>query len=336
MALRRRRFDRAGMTTTRLASVVGDWLATLGADQRGRATFDFQDPERFVWAFTPGERAGLALRDMRPEQREAALAVVAVAMSERGALEVRGIMALETILGAIERGQGRSNWPRRDPELYWFAVFGDPGGDAPWMWRVGGHHVAVHVTVAGGEVVGSAPSFLGANPAVIPAGVRAGERTLTVEETLARELVIGLPGSARAAAIVDPVAPPEVLTSNAARADVLRVPRGVAHADMPAEAQIRLETLIRHYLGRAPHDIAAEEWRRAVADGLAETTFAWAGPTEPGRGHYYAIRGPRLLIEYDNTQNGANHIHAVWRDLANDWGEDLLTLHYRTAHRATG
>lgn len=326
------------MTTSSLARVVSDWLATLGADQRGRATFDFEDPERFVWAFTPGERAGLALRDMQPEQREAALAVVDVAMSERGAGEVRGIIALETILGAIERDQGRSNWLRRDPELYWFAVFGEPGahgGEEPWMWRVGGHHVAIHVTVAGGEVVGSSPSFLGANPAVIPAGVRAGERTLTGEETLARELVIGLPETARAAAIVDPIAPPEILTSNAARPDGTRVPRGLAHADMPAEAQIRLETLIRHYLGRAPDGIAVEEWRRAVADGLAETTFAWAGPTEPGHGHYYAVRGPRLLIEYDNTQNGANHIHAVWRDLANDWGEDVLAAHYRIAHRRT-
>ena len=340
MALWGRGFDRAaGMTTTRLARVVSEWLATLGENQRRRATFDFEDPERFVWAFTPGDRAGLALRDMRLEQREAALAVVDAAMSERGAREVRDVIALETILGAIERDQGRSNWPRRDPELYWFAVFGEPGApgsEEPWMWRIGGHHVAIHLTVAGGEVVGSSPSFLGANPAVVPPGPeRAGERTLTGEETLARELVVGLPDTERAAAIVDPVAPPEILTSNAARADGARVPRGLAHADMPAEAQTRLETLIRHYLGRAPDDIAAEEWRRAVADDLAETTFAWAGPTEPGRGHYYAVRGPRLLIEYDNTQNDANHIHAVWRDLANDWGEDVLAAHYRTAHRAT-
>ena len=203
------------------------------------------------------------------------------------------------------------------------------------MWRVGGHHVAIHITVAG-EVVGSSPSFLGANPAEVPPGPeRAGQRTLTGEEMLARELVIGLPETARAIAIVDPVAPPEILTSNAARADANRVPRGLAHADMPAEAQIRLETLIRHYLGRAPDDIVAEDWRRAVAGGLAETTFAWAGPDEPGRGHYYAVRGPRLLIEYDNTQNGANHIHAVWRDLENDWGEDVLAAHYRVAHRTT-
>ena len=202
------------------------------------------------------------------------------------------------------------------------------------MWRVGGHHVAIHVTALDDDVVASSPSFLGANPAVIPAGPRTGERTLTGEEILARELVTGLSDAARKVAVVDPAAPPEILTSNAARADGSRVPRGLAHADMAPESQARLEALIRHYLGRAPEDVAAADWRRAVADGLAETAFAWAGPTEPGQGHYYAVRGPRLLIEYDNTQNGANHIHAVWRDLANDWGDDTLAAHYRASHPA--
>ena len=59
------------------------------------------------------------------------------------------------------------------------------------------------------------------------------------------------------------------------------------------------------------------------------------GGLSKGQGHYYRIQGPSFLIEYDNTQNGANHIHAVWRDLANDWGEDVLAAHYRGAHQTT-
>jgi uncharacterized protein DUF3500 len=324
------------MTESALARSVLEWSALLDAAQRHAATFAFDDAERFVWAFTPGDRQGLALRDMDQPQRAAAMAMVRAALSARGAAEAAAIMALETVLGAIEREAGRGNWPRRDPVLYWFAVFGDPSNstDAPWMWRVGGHHVAIHMTVIGGQVVASTPSFLGANPAVIPAGSRAGERTLTGEETLARALVMGLPEPSRATAIVDPVAPPEILTSNAARADGGRAPHGLAHGDMPGESPARFEALIRHYLGRAPDDVATDDWHRAVADGLPETTFAWAGPTEPGRGHYYAVRGPRLLIEYDNTQNGANHIHAVWRDLANDWGDDTLVAHYKASHPA--
>jgi hypothetical protein len=319
----------------RMARAVDDWLATLGPDQRALATFPFDTGERFVWAFTPGQREGLALRDMRPDQREAAMRIVAAAQSERGGREVAGVIALETILGTIERDQGRGNWLRRDPELYWWAVFGDPSGSGPWMWRVGGHHVAIHLTVADGTVVGSTPSFLGANPAVVPGGPTAGTRTLTGEELLARELLVGLSADERAMAVVDPVAPPEILTSNSARADARSVPRGLRHADMESGSRMAFERLIRHYLGRAADDVARADWERAVADGLADTTFAWAGQAEPGRGHYYAVHGPRLLIEYDNTQNGANHIHAVWRDLVNDWGEDLLAAHYRSSHVTT-
>ena len=262
------------------------------------------------------------------------MAVVRAALSARSAREVAAIIELETVLGELERQAGRSNWRRRDPVLFWFAVFGDPGrvDGAPWMWRVGGHHVAIHMTVADGQVIGSSPSFLGANPAVIPAGPRTGERTLTGEELLARELVTSLGDEARTVAIVDPVAPPEILTSNAVRADASRVPRGLAYADMSPDARARLERLVRHYLSRAADDVAADDWQRVVGEGFADTTFAWAGPTEPGRGHYYAVRGPRLLIEYDNTQNGANHVHSVWRDLANDWGGDTLAAHYRSSH----
>ena len=320
-------------TAERLAQAVLAWLDGLDDTRRASATFDFDDDERFVWAFTPGDREGLALRDMDDGQRVAAMRMVDAAMSERGAREVAEVMALETILGAIEREQGRGSSLRRDPELYWFALFGDPTADAPWMWRVGGHHVGVHLTVADGRVIGSSPSFLGANPAVVPSGPRIGSRVLTGEEALARELLGALSAEERAAVVVDPLAPTEILTSNGARADARSVPRGLAHAYMTEPARTGLERLIRHYLGRAAEDVAADDWARAVADGLSETTFAWAGSTEPGRGHYYAVRGPRLLIEYDNTQNGANHIHAVWRDLANDWGEDLLATHYRASHR---
>jgi hypothetical protein len=324
----------SGGTGDRVGRAAVAWLETLGDRQREQATFEFDDVERFAWAFTPGDREGLALRDMQPEQRAAAMRIVEAALSERGAGELRAVMEHETILGAIERDLGRRNWRRRDPELYWFAVFGDPAGVSPWMWRVGGHHIAVSLTVVDGRVIGSSPSFLGANPAVVPSGPRAGYRLLTGEELLARELLGALSEAERAVVRRDAVAPPEILTSNAARADPRSVPRGLAHADMSPVARVGLERLIRYYLTRGAHDVAADDWQRTVIDGLAETTFAWAGSDEPGRGHYYAIRGPRLLIEYDNTQNGANHIHAVWRDLKNDWGEDLLAAHYRAAHQA--
>ena len=318
-------------TAAEIAAAVQAWLGSLVESQRSRAMFPFEDQERFVWAYTPGTRKGLAVGDMRPDQRAASNAILASALSNRTAAEVNAIMALETVLGRLERAEGRSGWLRRDPDLYWFAVFGTPGTTAPWSWRVGGHHVAVHVTVADDRVIGSTPSFLGANPAVVPSGPGAGTRTLPGEEQLARTLLSALTPAERAVAVVDEVAPADILTGIGRHADVRSVPVGVRHADLGVPRQAMLERLIRHYVDRARSEVADETWARIDTE-LGDVTFAWTGPDTPGRGHYYAVRGPTFVIEYDNTQNGANHIHSVWRDLDNDWGEDLLAAHLATAH----
>jgi hypothetical protein len=315
-----------------IAAAVAAWLEGLDPTQRATATFPFDTDERFAWQYTPGPRAGLAIRDMTSGQRAKAMAIVHTSLSDRGAGEVEAAIALESVLGALERAVGRPGWERRDPELYWFAVFGEPRGSEPWSWRIGGHHVAIQVTLAGGRVVGSAPSFLGANPATVPTGATAGARALSGEEDLARRLLAGLTETSRRRAVVDAVAPADILSGNGPRARLDGIPTGVRHADLDPASRVALERLVRHYVERARPEIAAREWDRIRSAGLDEVTFAWAGPAEPGRGHYYAVRGPVFLIEYDNTQNDANHIHAVWRDLTNDWGEDLLASHYAAEH----
>jgi Protein of unknown function (DUF3500) len=323
------------MTPARdIGDAVRAWLDTLDERQRERASFPFDTDERFVWAYTPGQREGLAIRDMRPGQRSAAMAIVEASMSQRTAREIAAIMALETVLGEIEQTAGRAGWLRRDPELYWFAVFGEPGAGA-WSWRVGGHHVAVQVTLDGQTVLGATPSFLGANPAVVPGGPAAGMRTLTGEELLARELHVALTPAERLRAVIDDRAPADILTGIGRRADLHNVPAGVRHANLGAARAALFERLIRHYVERLRPDLAGPAWDRLASE-LGDVTFAWAGSDAPGRGHYYAIRGPSLVIEYDNTQNGANHIHSVWRDLENDWGGDVLGAHLAAHHVGPG
>lgn len=319
-----------------ITAAVTSWLHGLDDRQRAAASFPFEAGERFIWSYTPGDRRGLAIRDMRPDQRAASMAIVAAGMSVRTADEIAGIVALETILGQLEQAGGRAGWTRRDPELYWFAVFGDPMAAGPWSWRIGGHHVAIHLTLADDRVMGSTPSFLGTNPATVPGGPTAGARVLAGEEDLARGLLAGLSSSERGAAVVSASAPADILTGSGRRADLRSVPIGVRHAGLGRAGQAALERLVRHYVDRVRPDVADAAWRRIVDAGLGDVRFAWAGSDSPGRGHYYAVLGPTFVIEYDNTQNDANHIHAVWRDLEHDWGGDLLGDHVAAAHAGRG
>ncbi|HEX6231660.1 MAG TPA: DUF3500 domain-containing protein, partial [Jiangellaceae bacterium] len=205
---------------------------------------------------------------------------------------------------------------------------GEPAGEQPWAWKVGGHHLAVHLTIVGEQVAG-APMFFGANPAAVPDGQpHAGLRTLPEDEDLGRALVTGLPEHLRAMAVTGPLAPNDILTRHDPVANVNLIPPGLAYADMDGGQQELLVRLVRHYLDRALPEVAGATWAGIEGAGLEHASFRWAGPVEPGRGHYYAVLGPTFLLEYDNTQNNANHIHTVWRDLRSDWGEDLLAAHH--------
>ena len=298
------------------------FLDSLHDGQRDAATYDLTDPERYRWKYTPGPRGGLALEDMDGAQRDLAMALLDAGLSTWGAQTARAVMDLEPILKEIEEDTGRPGSARRNPEHYWFSVFGDPATDRPWGWRVGGHHLCLHFTVVD-DRTSVTPLFFGANPARVPRGPHEGLRVLGPEEDLARALVTNLDASQRARAVVSAEAPNDILTGNAVRAEIAAVPTGVDFASLDPAGQGGFSRLVDHYLGRVAQPPTLD------LDGLS---FAWAGATEPGEGHYYAVRGDTFLIEYDNTQNDANHVHTVWRDLARDWGEDLLAEHYRRSH----
>ncbi len=325
--------SQAPAVARRMAEAATRFLDALSTEQRAVATFPFAGDERYQWHYTPVERNGLRLKEMTPPQRAAALALFDAGLSARGARTAREIIDLEPILRETERIEGLETQWHRDPELYYFSVFGEPGGKEPWAWRAGGHHIGLHFTVIGGDLVAPLPLFFGANPAEVRHGPETGKRTLAEEEDLARDLLAGLEASQKAIAIVDPVAPDDILTRNYRTADPDAAPVGLAYADLSGEQRGRLVRLVRHYVERATDDLAANEWARIEHAGLEPVTFAWAGPEERGRGHYYAVKGPTFLIEYDNTQNNANHIHSVWRDFTNDWGEDLLARHYAESHQ---
>jgi hypothetical protein len=327
---------RAPASARRMAEAARAWLDLLQPEQLPNCHFAFDTDERYFWHFTPTFRSGLLLRVMSQPQRDAAMALLDTALSERGRRTVRRIISLEPILLEHEATEHwLSPWVR-DAEFYYFSVYGEPGGSAPWAWKVGGHHVGVHATLVDGDFVSPMPLFFGCNPSEVRYGPQAGSRTLPEEEDMARGLLGLLDPARRAKAIVSATAPDDILTYNSRYADPnAPLAGGLALSEMDAAARDQLVALLRHYNTRSTDELAAQQWEKVEAAGLDRIVFAWAGPEAKarGNGHYYAIKGPSFLVEYDNTQNEANHIHSVWRDFDGDWGEDLLAAHYRDAHR---
>lgn len=334
---------RAPTAARRMAEAAERFLAALDPPRRKAALFRFEDQERYRWNYRPDGfdwagrtfwHEGLRLLNMTGAQQEAALGLFEAGLSARGAERARAIMALEGNLRETERVTRWVPHVFRDPELYAFAIFGQPGGEAPWAWRAGGHHLGLHFTIVEGDLVAPTPLFFGANPAEVRHGSDLGLRTLPEEEDLARDLLRGLEPDRKQVAIVSPTAPADILSDAYRSANPALPPRGLAFAAMSGQERERLAKLVRLYVERTSQEIATAQWRKIEQAGLESVTFAWAGGEEAGEGHYYAVKGPTFLIEYDKTQDGANHIHSVWRDLTNDWGEDLLAAHYAEAHQA--
>ncbi len=239
-------------------------------------------------------------------------------------------MSLEKILADLE---GALNNHIRNPERYFVTIFGDPSYDAAWGWRIEGHHLSVNFLVVDSCRVACSPNFFGANPARVPGGALEGFVTLPAEEDAARKLLAMLDSHQVGQAVIDKIAPPDIVTQWTPRIR-LDDPVGLAIADLTVDQQQAARKLIHVYLGRMAPQLADNQLVSIERQGIDCIHFAWAGSMQQGEPHYYRLHGPSFLVEYDNTQDKANHIHSVWRDLERDWGDDLLREHYARAHEA--
>ncbi|MFG1922908.1 DUF3500 domain-containing protein [Cryptosporangium sp. NPDC048952] len=326
-----------------MVTAARDWLDSLDDTQRASAVLPWpSEEERHRWFYTPVDHGGLPLGRMTAAQQSLAMRLLASGLSEAGYVTASTIMSLENVLDQVEGWQvTRGARRRRDPQLYWVRVFGDPSADGPWAWRFGGHHVSVHHLVVDGEVAASSPCFLGADPAETPLLGGHLLRPLGAAEDLARDLVRSLDPAQLAGAVLTTVAPDDVVSRNQPRvrfsgADPLSLtafPKGLPAAALTASQQDQLRAVLGVFLDRIPADLADREGAKFAGDRLHDVHFAWAGGVERGEPHYYRLQGPRLLAEYDNTQRDANHVHTVWRDPEGDFGDDVLRRH-RAAHHS--
>lgn len=306
------------------------FVSSLRPEQRAHAVFDYTADERRRWHFIPNEmfpRRGLALRAMTAEQRAKAQALLQAGLSHKGYLTATAIIQLEDTLRALEHSQRFA----RSPLDYQFTVFGTPGARGAWGWRVEGHHLSLHFAVTNGRVVATAPLFTGAMPAEVKDGPAKGQRVLAPLEDTGRTLLESLSQPQRASAVIATLAPGEIVSSNNNDIGPLS-PAGLAASAMTSAQKLHLTALLTAYASLMADDLAADRLARVTAAGLDRVTFAWAGPAARGAKHYYRVQGPTFLIEYDNTQNDGNHIHAVWRDFAGDFGQDVLREHLRADH----
>jgi hypothetical protein len=309
----------------RMTSAAEQWLATLKPDQKTKATYEFGSPERTNWYFVPRQdkekrptRKGLPMEEMSAEQKEAARGLVAAGTSAAGFKKATTIMSLEAILRDLEKGGAMV----RNPDWYFFTVFGAPSKTGRWGWRVEGHHLSLNFTIDAGLVVSATPAFFGANPAEIKSGPKAGFRTLPEAEEHARALFASLDEQQLALAR-QPKQFPEI--QEAKPVAEVEAPVGLPVSKMTEEQRALLQKLVTGYAVRMPPAVASEQLTRIKEAGLDKVHFAYAVEDSPGKPHTYRVQGPTFVIMFLNVQkdsagNPANHIHSVWRNLPGDFG----------------
>jgi len=319
--------DQQTYSHQKMLDAVNVMLSMLDEEQKEIVMFEFEDEERQNWHFIPRERPGVMYRKMTESQRKQVEKLLQIVLSEDGYAKAREIMLLEAVLKELENRPADDDW--RDPEKYHLSIFGNPGNGDPWGWRFEGHHLSLNFSSLSGAMIASTPLFYGTNPARIPSGPREGERVLEEEEDIARQLMDMLSAEQKKTAVINAVAPNDVITSSDRKVTPFDV-TGLAYADMTNTQQKKTDELIDIHLGKLDAKVAKDLYQK-IDNSKEEIHFAWAGTEEIGEAHYYRLHHPKLLIEYDNSQNDANHVHTVVRDIENDFGEDVLRKHYETS-----
>lgn len=302
----------------RMAVSADRLLAALEGPQKEKIAFKFDDAERLNWHFIPRERKGLSIKEMTPAQRSLAFGLVSSGLSSSGFQKVTTIMSLEQILKDAEQGKG----PVRDPELYFVSIFGKPAATGRWGWRFEGHHFAMNVTVEDGKIISATPVFFGANPAEVRQGPRQGLRTLADLEDAALRAVQALDADQAKKAIVAEKAPADIRAAGTPQAPT-DAPVGITYGELNDDQKKTMQKLVHAFAEEMPAEVAKAWLEEIMVAGVDKVHFAWMGPADRTQPHAFRVQGPTFLIEFNNTQNNANHIHTAWRSMLGDFGNPV-------------
>ncbi|MGW9686708.1 DUF3500 domain-containing protein [Flagellimonas sp. 2504JD1-5] len=305
-----------------------NFLNSLNPKQQQKALLAFTDDSRELWHFFPAsmlDKPGVSLAELNSSQKEFFHTMLQSHLSQSGYQKVKKIIALEEVLLELE---GNSNM--RDAEKYYIAFYGDPKSNHVWGWSFEGHHLSLNFTTVGDQI-SLTPRFMGASPAKILSGERKGQRVLAQEEDLGLELINSLNSNQKNMAIFRKIALREIATFIESEVKPLET-IGINMDALNQKQQELLWKLIREYIFAMPNELAKKRMARVKQEQISNIFFGWAGATSAGKPHYYRIQGKSFLIEFDNVQNNANHIHSVWRDFDGDFGRDLIREHYQNSN----
>lgn len=318
-----------------MAAAARRFLDALPAEARAKVQFPIDDAERKDWSNLPAgmyPRKGLSFEEMDDAGRRAAHELLRASLSSQGYLKAAAIVRRE---GVILQNQPATADARSRNAFgmgkYFFGIFGQPGPDKPWGWQFDGHHLAINFTAVGQQITG-APALWGAEPDEILTGNEAGWRVLAAERSKGFALIESLTPAQRSKAILSEKLPEGIFTGPK-RDKALQKIEGLAASGLTPVQKALLWSLIDEYVNNQIEAVAAAHKKKIERDGFAKIHFAWMGPVDRSRSFYFRVHGPSILIEYDNTgrsrvERDSNHIHSMFRDPSNDYGEDLLRKHY--------
>ena len=297
-------------------------LSSLDENQRTGALFDFNSPQRKAWNFMLGSRRapGLALEQMNPEQKDLAFDLLTTATSTIGMQKAEHIMLQQDIL-RDEWGKGS---PDRNRERFSVQIYGDPSPTGAWSWRWEGHHLSLTFTLLNDQIISTTPSSYSSEPNTVPSGPHKGLVVLKDEETIGRALYGDLTPSLQKQVLVWPRSPGNIRSNRGADQKIAAEMAGVALADL-AQPQVDLANrLIEVYTTETlPAPLAQLQEQRLKSEDRAAIRFAWGGADLDGS-IYYRLTGANLLIEFASLRNQPLHLHAVYHDIEQNFGNHLV------------
>ena len=216
---------------------------------------------------------------------------------------------------------------------YYISFFGMPKLNGNWSFSLGGHHISLSMTTDGKKISVS-PYFIGTDPSEVKSGKYAGLRVLSKEEDYGFLLIHSLTDKQKAKAILSRSIPKDIIT-NPKSSQRIDTYDGISTEEFSEVQKAYLNFIIQEYVHNFEHEKAHEILEKMEKSGYKNMYFAWIGSLENNKPHYYMIHSPEFLIEYDNVgfQNDGNHIHAIFRETGNDFGEDILKQHYIESHK---